>query len=81
MRTKYPVKKVHGYGLQNMGGHLINPPIKCLHRKQAHDCKNTTWADLSICNTCTVSCMMFERYKAMDHEKRVQYLRNNGVII
>jgi len=82
-RTRYPAgvkgSNVQAGSVRNMGGFLINPSIKCPHRRQAADCKYTTWTDLGMCINCDINCIIYQRFSKMNAVKREQYLINNGV--
>lgn len=43
---------MHLFPIQNMGGHLPNPPKNCLRKDMWKISDNVIWLDLSICHTC-----------------------------
>ena len=64
--------------IQNVGGHLINPPRECNYRRRYSD--NAIWTDLSCCNVvCKEQCEKFLWYVRASTSMRVRYLKRNGV--
>ena len=64
--------------LQNVGGHLLNPPEECCYRKSFPD--KSIWADLGCCsNVCKNKCSLFKWFLKASEPERVQYLIDNNV--
>ena len=63
--------------IQNVGGHIIDPPEDCPYRKKIGD---AIWADAGCCQCCCESkCKRFLKVKRMRPYERAQDLRDHGV--
>jgi hypothetical protein len=64
--------------IQNVGGHIVDPPEDCPYRKQWSD--GGIWTDLGCCQVCcTNRCKRYQWYKRATKHMRVEDLRNKGV--
>lgn len=71
------IKPIKGM-IKNVGGHMINPPENCGHRKKWID--NAVWVDLCCCFAlCPAKCKKYDWYLRATPNMRVRYLRRNGV--
>ena len=70
------IKPVFGR-IQNVGGHMINPPDECSYRKKFPD---SIWVDLTCCFVvCKNHCEKYEWYARATRRMRIRYLQRNGV--
>lgn len=63
-----------------LGGHMIDPPDFCPHRKRSVD--GAIWVDIAFCcRTCQLAkeCSRYDSFKGMSSEERKKDLISRGV--
>jgi hypothetical protein len=75
--SRYEESKALGR-IQNMGGHLIDPPDQCEYKRLADD--GAIWTDFGCCQACCGNhCERYKRFLKMSPVLRRRDQRKRGV--